>query len=138
MARFNDVDEQMAGLNIEEEENEGLIFEGDVEEHGNRYDLCLVGRFLTEKNLNVRVMKSKLADVWKPTMGINIKELESGIFLFQFYHKEDLQLVFNGGPWTFDNVMLILAVIPREKTLLKFHCGIYLYGSRFTISRLVS
>ncbi|KAL8088288.1 hypothetical protein AgCh_038171 [Apium graveolens] len=79
MARYQNVDEQMAALNIEDEENESLIFEGDIEENVNRYELCLVGRFLTEKNLNVRAMKSKMANIWKPTMGINIRELEPAL-----------------------------------------------------------
>lgn len=61
---------------MEEEENEDFVFEEGVEEEVNKYEKCLVGRFLTEKNIKSRAMKSKLADVWKPTMGINIKELE--------------------------------------------------------------
>ncbi|XP_074346135.1 uncharacterized protein LOC141684894 [Apium graveolens] len=111
MADFEDIDVQMAGLGIEEEENEGFVLEGDIEEGANRYQLCLVGRLLTEKNVNVRAFKSKIADVWKPTMGINIKELDNGIFLFQFFHKEDMQWVMKGGPWSFDNIMMILEPI---------------------------
>lgn len=102
----------MANMSIEDEENESFVFEDGVEEEVNRYELCLAGRFLTEKNINIRAMKSKMADIWKPTMGINIKELELGIFFFQFYHKEDFQWVINGGPWSFDNVMLIIDCIP--------------------------
>lgn len=73
-------------MNIEEEENEGFAFEEDIVENVNKCELCLVGRFLTEKNVNCRAIKSKMAYLWKPTMGINIKELEQDIFLFQFYH----------------------------------------------------
>ena len=86
MARYQNISEQLENLNVEDEENEDLVFEGDIVEENNKYELCLVGRFLTEKNINTRAMKTKLADIWKPTMGINIKELETGIFLFQFYH----------------------------------------------------
>lgn len=113
MSRYQDLNERMAGLDIEEEENVAFIFEGDVEEETNRYELCAVGRFLIERNVTVRAMKSKLADVWKPAIGINIKELEQGIFLFQFYHKEDIGWVLNGGPWSFDNAMLVISVIPQ-------------------------
>ncbi|XP_074322969.1 uncharacterized protein LOC141659929 [Apium graveolens] len=60
-----------------------------------------------------------MADIWKPTMGINIKELEQGIFLFQFFHKEDKAWVQNGGPWTFDSAMLCLDVIPAREDPLK-------------------
>lgn len=111
MARYQNIEEQMANLNVEDEENEDLIFEGDVEEEIDRYELCLVGRFLTEKNINTKAMKTKIADVWKPTMGINIKELETGIYLFQFFHIEDKNWVMNGGPWDFDN-----AVVGRNTT----------------------
>lgn len=78
----------MANLNIDEEENEELIFEGDIEEKVDRYDLCLVRRFLTEKNINTRAMKKKMADVWKSTMEINIKEIESRVFYFNFTTKK--------------------------------------------------
>lgn len=96
MAQYKNIDDQFANLDIEEE-NESFVFDGDVVEEINRYELCLVGRFLTERTINVRAMRSKIADVWKPSMGISIKELEQGIFLFQFYHKEDKQWVLKGG-----------------------------------------
>lgn len=59
-----------------------------------------MGRFLTEKNINVRAMRMKLADLWKPAMGVNIRDLKPGIFLFQFYHKDDMNWVLSNGPWT--------------------------------------
>lgn len=80
----------MADLNIDEEENEEFAFKGDVEEEVNKYELCLIGRFRMEKNINTRAMKTKMADVWKSAMGINIKEIETCIYLFQFYHKKDM------------------------------------------------
>lgn len=79
----------------------------------------LGGRFLTEKNINTKAMRSKMADIWKPTMGINIKELEQGVFLFQFYYKEDMDWVFNGGPWTFDNAMLCLETVLKGEDPIK-------------------
>lgn len=88
------------------------MFDEDVEEQVNRYELCLVGRFLTEKNINARAMTSIMVDIWKPTMRINIKEIDPGIFLFQFYHREDLLWVFNGGSWLFNNAMLVMNKIP--------------------------
>ena len=41
-------------------------------------------------------------------MGVTIKEIGQGLFLFQFYRNEDKQWVQNGGPWSFDNAMLAL------------------------------
>lgn len=63
MARYQNLEDQMAGINIEEEENEGFVFDGDIEEEINKYNLCLIRRFLTEKNINTRAMKTKMADI---------------------------------------------------------------------------
>lgn len=106
------IDVLMTDLDIRNEENEELIFEEDLEEAGNRFELCLVGRFLTEKSINVRAMKSKLADLWKPVMVINIKVLKSGIYLFQFYHNDDMKWMMTNGPWSFNNAMLVTSTIP--------------------------
>lgn len=39
------------------------MFNEEVDDGVNKFELCLVGRFLTEKNINSRAMKSKLANV---------------------------------------------------------------------------
>lgn len=44
----------MSSLDIDEEENAAFVFEDDVEEDNNKYELFVVGRFLTETNVNVR------------------------------------------------------------------------------------
>ncbi|MCH88338.1 hypothetical protein A2U01_0009222, partial [Trifolium medium] len=49
-----------------------------------------------------------MADLWKPVKGVKIKETKPGTFLFHFAHPLDMEAVLNGGPWTFDNNMLVL------------------------------
>lgn len=49
MAQYQNINEHMANLDIEEEENKSFVFDGDVEEEANRYELCLVGGIFTEK-----------------------------------------------------------------------------------------
>lgn len=127
------INRQMEGMDIEDEENEELFFDEGVEDNINKFELCLVGRFLTVKNVNSKAMKSKLADVWRPAKGINIKDLKSGLFLFQFYHIDDMQWVLNGGPWSFDGAMLITNTIgkgedPLEVSLYNIPFWIQLYG----------
>jgi 14-3-3 protein epsilon len=53
-------------------------------------------------------MKVRMADLWKPVKGVTIKEATQGKFLFHFAHPFDMEAVLNGGPWTFDNNMLLL------------------------------
>lgn len=119
MARLEEINERMSGMNIDDEENEQIILDEGVEEDSNKFELCLVGRFITEKGINTRAMKSKLADVWKPARGINIKDLKPGIFLFQFYHADDMAWVVNGGPWSFDGALLVHNFIPKGEDPVK-------------------
>jgi hypothetical protein len=53
-------------------------------------------------------MKVRMAEIWKPVKGVTIKEATTGKFLFHFAHPLDMEAVLNGGPWIFDNNMLIL------------------------------
>lgn len=53
----------------------------------DKFDLCVVEWFLTEKGINTRAIKSKLADIWRP---FNIKDIKASICLFQFHQAEDI------------------------------------------------
>lgn len=81
-------------------------------------ELCLVGRFLTNRAIRVHAVKERMAEVWRAVKGVSIKELQRGLYLFQFYHKLDLQRVFNGGPWSFNNHMLILGMVQSDNNIL--------------------
>ncbi|PNY17922.1 hypothetical protein L195_g014678 [Trifolium pratense] len=98
----------LEGLSLNEEE-EGFRFEFD-EEEDEQVDLrwCLVGRFICERAIHFNSMKIRMADLWKPLRGVTIKETKTGKFLCHFAHPIDMEEVLNGGPWTFDNNMLIL------------------------------
>lgn len=101
---MDDIEIQLAVLDITNEENEELTFDEEVEKEVNTFELCMMGRFLTEKNINIRATKIKMADLWKPAMGINMKPL---LFLFQFYHRDDIQWVVSNDPWIFDGALLV-------------------------------
>jgi hypothetical protein len=104
----------MASVNLEDlpihaEEEEGFIF--DIgEDEGEQIDFrwCLLGRFLSNRPIHVNSMKVTMANIWRPVKGVKIKETTPGLFLFQFAHALDMEAVLQGGPWMFDNHMLIL------------------------------
>uniref|UniRef100_A0A0R0FCR5 DUF4283 domain-containing protein n=1 Tax=Glycine max TaxID=3847 RepID=A0A0R0FCR5_SOYBN len=61
--------------------------------------LCLVGRFLTDRTIRIPI----------PKKGVSIKEVDKGIFLFQFFHPINVKNVLKGGPWSFDKHFLLLS-----------------------------
>jgi hypothetical protein len=97
------------GLSLHDEEEEGFSFDFDDEEE-EQVDLrwCLVGRFICERVIHFNSMRVRMADLWKPVKGVTIKEATAGKFLFHFAHPLDMEAVLNGGPWSFDNNMLLL------------------------------
>ena len=56
-----------------------------------------------------------MADLWRPGKGITLKDISDSLFLFQFYHIVDLRSILEGGPWSFDNHLLILHHLKPEK-----------------------
>ncbi|GAU15155.1 hypothetical protein TSUD_08930 [Trifolium subterraneum] len=71
-------------------------------------EFCLVGTILTDKPIRFSVMKERLSKLWKPEQGVAISAMEENKFLFQFFHLWDMKRVFQGGPWLYDNHMLVL------------------------------
>ncbi|KAK6144379.1 hypothetical protein DH2020_021199 [Rehmannia glutinosa] len=76
----------LSELSLHDEEEEGIFLDEDEEHQINQdFSLCLIGRFLTEKGINTFVMKNRLANIWRPSKGINIKEIGAQHYLFRFY-----------------------------------------------------
>lgn len=75
MANYRDpiqeMKEKLATITIEEEEQGGLCYGRDTEGLSD-IDMrwCLVGRFLTESNIDFQAMQHKMASLWKPGRGL--------------------------------------------------------------------
>ena len=99
-------------LRLDEEEEGGM--EMTTEDVATTYagnrdrSFCLLGRFLTEKNINFLAMKNTLASVWEPGKGIIITYVGVGRYLFQFFHAIDMNYVLDNEPWTFNQHILLL------------------------------
>ncbi|MCI30291.1 DUF4283 domain protein [Trifolium medium] len=105
----------MAGLeelHLSDDEDEVLTFDNSQTEDV-KVDpaLCLIGRFLTNKPIKNHVMKETMANLWQPGRKVSIKEIDRGIYVFQFFHKLDMQRILNGGPWHFDGHLLLLSPV---------------------------
>ena len=80
---------------------------------------AIVGRFLQDNNLNKEVMRHTIANVWRPGRGMYVEDLEEGRFLFQFAHEADVRRAMEGGPWNFDNHLLIFQRVKTGEDPMK-------------------
>ncbi|MCH83494.1 hypothetical protein A2U01_0004317 [Trifolium medium] len=103
------------GLNLQNEDDELEIELEEGEPEVQKVSFRLVGRFLTNRPIRVKVMMDKMGEIWQPGRGMAIEEAYPGIFVFKFFHQLDVQRILKQGPWSFDNHTLILNDDPDAK-----------------------
>lgn len=101
-------------LQLTEEEEEGVIMPKEIFYESPIWSPnCLLGSLLTKKGFNREAFKSTMEKVWRETPLKRITEVGENLFLFQFRSADDCQIVINGGPWNFDDRLVLLK--PLEK-----------------------
>lgn len=114
MAYNNHLEQVMNIISLEEEEEcfieleEETLNENAQHLHGFNAKLCVVGRFVTEGRVDFAAMQHTLAALWKPGKGVYMKEVDTNLYLFQFYHEVDVKRVMEGCPWSFNRRALVM------------------------------
>lgn len=104
----NDLTEVMNNISLEDEDGSGLLLDATYlsnnvsDEQGFDAKLCIVGRFLSEGRVDLPAIQKTMAELWRPGMGVYMRELDVNLFLFQFYHEVDVKRVKEGCPWSFN------------------------------------
>ena len=68
----------------------------------------MISKFLTCKAFNKRPAMNTMCTAWGMHTGLQIVEVGSNLFQFKFQTDFDLNRVLKGGPWSFDNQLLML------------------------------
>ncbi|XP_030930654.1 uncharacterized protein LOC115956399 [Quercus lobata] len=94
-------------LTIEEEETIAISDEGRLE----AIESCtssFIGKFLTCKSFNKVATKNMIRHTWGLNESMQILEVGPKFFQFKFQSEFDLERILRGGPWSFDNQLLLL------------------------------
>ncbi|PPD67699.1 hypothetical protein GOBAR_DD35423 [Gossypium barbadense] len=102
------MEEELANLNIVDKEEEPVQTLEDEDTIEEEYNLCLVGRVLTNSVVHFPSMRNILEKLWHPLEGISITEIEEQRILFRFYNKIDLKRVWDGVSWFFNRHVIVL------------------------------
>ena len=94
-------------LTFKEEEEIQVSEEGRSEEIDSCV-LSLIGKFLTCKPYNQKAAKNTLQKAWGSDKELQISKVGSNLFQFKFQSEYDLDRILRGGPWSFDNQLLML------------------------------
>ncbi|CAN1812434.1 hypothetical protein LINPERHAP1_LOCUS26529 [Linum perenne] len=55
-----------------------------------------------------------MATLWRPGRGMEIKRMGSKLMVIRFGREVDLRRVVEGGPWSFDDSLLVLRELKPE------------------------
>ncbi|KAF7831270.1 cysteine desulfurase mitochondrial-like [Senna tora] len=89
---------------------------GDTGKHDiSRLKLCLAGSIWGEGHYNHGAFQKTIAQVWRTKHGVDIKEIDKNLYMFQFFHWKDRDKVLEGEPWWFDKQVLTLKEITGDE-----------------------
>lgn len=81
----------------------------------NEEEFYAVGRVVTERAIKFQYFQDTMAGVWRPGMGLTMRQLQTNRFLIRFYHEADFARVMDDGPWSFDHNLLVMhRLLPNE------------------------
>lgn len=69
----------------------------------------LIGKLLTKKSFNNEAFKRTMTAIWQPKARVQIGDLDNQCFVFSFNSKEERAMFCMGGPWTFNQSLLVMA-----------------------------
>ncbi|XP_057443820.1 uncharacterized protein LOC130735972 [Lotus japonicus] len=70
--------------------------------------LLLAGKLWTESSYNVRAFTQTVTTAWKLRNPVEIREISKNRYVFRFATERDLRSVIDGGPWSFNRMILVL------------------------------
>ena len=95
-------------LTTEEEEEVIAISKEGHQEEIESCVLSLIGKLLTYKPFNKKAAQNTLRRAWGLNEELQIIEVGANLFQFKFRSEFEMERVWKGGPWTFDNQVLML------------------------------
>lgn len=101
--------EQLRRFSLTPEEEDDIVIDASVRERAIvDCSASLVGKLLTKRGFSRAALKDTMRKVWGSPEGLRMVDVGENLFHFRFSNEMDLQRVVNGGPWCFDNMVLLL------------------------------
>ncbi|KAL5798919.1 hypothetical protein ACOSQ2_003739 [Xanthoceras sorbifolium] len=83
--------------------DEGLKAEGI-----RRLSLSLVGKIVSNREVNREAFRNTIASIWRTKSEVEVESIGVNLFVFRFGCFWDRKRVLEGGPWSFDKNLLAL------------------------------
>ena len=135
----SDFIKRIQNISLTSEEEEPITIQtARRDEILEEYSLSLIEKFMTTRPFNARAAKNLLRSVWKMGSNLKIVDVGEGLFQFRFLLESQLQWVWDNGPWSFENNMLVLqrwekGLIARSVWFTSLPMWVQVYGLPFDL-----
>ncbi|KAK2640565.1 hypothetical protein Ddye_028360 [Dipteronia dyeriana] len=75
---------------------------------GRHMFLRLIGKLLSNKPVNREAFLVVMLKIWRTLEGFEIEVIGGNTFSFTFKNDDDKRRILHGGPWSFDNALLVI------------------------------
>ncbi|KAK9280346.1 hypothetical protein L1049_014034 [Liquidambar formosana] len=109
-----------------------LSLEPDCVNDAKATKLSLVGKLITDRDINFHATKTILTRAWNINEGLSISYLDGNIFPFNFTKEVDQRRAVNSGPWPVMGAHLVLKAWLPNLVLEEIDFSLSPSGSRST------
>ncbi|MED6132864.1 hypothetical protein PIB30_118942 [Stylosanthes scabra] len=91
-------------------EVESLIIydEDDIDEGIKKCTYSIVGKLITDKQINPIWIQNAMSNIWKKPQGFHMKEIQPKLYQFFFDKETDMRRALKGNPWILRNSWLLV------------------------------
>ncbi|TXG64469.1 hypothetical protein EZV62_011463 [Acer yangbiense] len=105
-----DIANLCASLSISDKDGPVRILEENLRSEAViRQSLSRIGKILSNKTVNRVAFMRVIMSIWQVKEGFEIESVTGNIFTFHFKNEEDQRRVILGGPWSFDDALMVFA-----------------------------
>ncbi|KAI5402486.1 hypothetical protein KIW84_050199 [Lathyrus oleraceus] len=108
-------------LGQDDEEDDDLCVWGvdDVHVEFKDNQLSIMGKLLSEKSIHKQFLIYGLSGIWCDPMGLELSEIEPGLYKFSMNKSINVKMILKGFPWIFRNNWLVVKpwnseVLPKD------------------------
>ncbi|KAH7855261.1 hypothetical protein Vadar_023005 [Vaccinium darrowii] len=134
MLMADEVVEKLGNVHLSDDEGDEIVLhDGLVQEAVSSCRFSFLGKLLSTKRYNTMAMKDSLPRAWGMPTTLKIVELDGNLFHFQFESEDHFLKVINGGPWNFDNHLLVIRVwepglVSKDVVFHSLECWVQIWG----------
>ena len=111
--RMDDLAQSWNRLTLSDREGPGCCLLDDEKAE----NFSIAARFLTRRAINMDIIAKTFTPLWRARNGFKIQSIGDHKILFTFDNKEDVDIILEGEPWSFDKHLVVMSRYENESSL---------------------